>query len=80
MKAAYCLGGLTLGLIVGVGVGYKIASNPRNRVKIKSFLNDVERQVKDVEGKVKTFCNSRSKALSKEERAELELLLTKALF
>ena len=80
MKTGYCLSGLALGLLVGVGVGYKIASNPRNRVKVRNFFNDVEEQIKGVEEKVKTFCSSRSKTLSEEERAELELLLTKALF
>lgn len=52
MKTGYCLGGLALGLIVGAGVGYLIASDPRKKAKIDGFFEDVSDKVNDLGEKV----------------------------
>lgn len=52
MKAVYCLGGLALGLIVGAGVGYVIASDPKKKEKIDGFFDDVSDKVNDLGEKV----------------------------
>ena len=52
MKAGYFLGGLALGVIIGGGVGYLVASDPRKKAKIDDFLADVGDKVADLGEKV----------------------------
>ena len=55
MKAGYYLGGLALGLIIGAGVGYVIASDPKKKEKIDDFLDDVSDKVANLTDKVRNI-------------------------
>jgi hypothetical protein len=69
MKAGYYLGGLTLGLIVGAGIGYLIASDPERRAKVQGFFDEVEDKVKT------KFPCKKSDGLTDEEMMEIEAVL-----
>lgn len=76
MKASYYLGGLALGLIVGSVVGYAIATDPKKRRKINSFLNDVNDKVDDLKERVKaTVGCCCEEELTDEEISEIESIL-----
>jgi hypothetical protein len=69
MKAGYYLGGLTLGLLVGAGIGYIIASDPEKRAKVQGFFDEVEDKVKT------KFPCKRQNELTDEELVEIEAVL-----
>jgi len=48
MKARNCFGKLTLGALIGIGIGYWIATDPKRRRKIGRFITDAENKVNDV--------------------------------
>ncbi|MDH8701597.1 hypothetical protein M2138_000944 [Dysgonomonadaceae bacterium PH5-43] len=75
MKASYYLGGLALGILAGGVVGYIVASNPRNRVRVRRFFNDVEDKAKDISDKVKCACGYNGGDLTEEELLEIETVL-----
>lgn len=75
MKASYYLSGLTFGLLVGGVIGYRVAMDPRNRVKVRRFLNNVEDKVKDVESRVRCACGCHSDELTDEDLLEIEAVL-----
>lgn len=75
MKASHYLSGLTLGLLVGGVIGYRIAMDPRNRVKIRQFLSDAEDRVREVGDKVKCACGCHADGLTDEDILEIEAVL-----
>ncbi|MCC8145547.1 MAG: hypothetical protein LIO93_03725 [Bacteroidales bacterium] len=75
MKASNYLSGLTFGLLVGGIVGYRFAMDPRNRVKVRRFLNDAEDKVREMGDKVKCACGCQSDDLTDQEIFEIEAVL-----
>ncbi len=76
MKAGYYLNGLTLGLLIGGVIGYRIAMDPRNRVKVRRFFNDVEDKVRGVGDRIKCACGCEdADDLTDRELMEIEAVL-----
>jgi|GEM_PF-3263083 len=85
MKAGYYLGGLALGLIIGGGIGYMIASDPKKKAKIDDFLADAGEKIADLSDKVSDIGNRVKSGLgldgydcddlSEEEIVEIEAVL-----
>lgn len=76
MKASYYLGGLALGLIIGGGIGYMVATDPKKRRKINRMLTEINEKVTDISDKVKaTVGNLYDEALTDEEIMEIETAL-----
>ncbi|GEM_PF-4851553 len=48
MKTRYYVGGLALGALIGVGIGYWIATDPVKRRKINRFVRNAEDKIEDV--------------------------------
>lgn len=87
MKTKHYLGGLTLGALIGVGIGYWIATDPKKRRKIGRFINDVEdkfvdvkdglvEKYEDIKGKVFSTCGCGCEDdLTDDDRAEIEAII-----
>lgn len=52
MKTGNYFGGLVVGTLIGVGIGYWIATDPVKRRKINRFINEVEDKFEDVKEKI----------------------------
>ncbi|GHT48887.1 hypothetical protein FACS189440_13500 [Bacteroidia bacterium] len=72
MKASYYLSGLALGVLIGGGLGYLIASDPKKKAKIQHFLDNVEEKIGEKVEKVKAkFSKETEEELIEEELREI---------
>lgn len=75
MKASNYVSGLTFGLLIGGVIGYRMAMDPRNRVKIRRFFNDAESKMRQVGERVKCACGCPEDNLTDQEIFEIEAVL-----
>jgi uncharacterized membrane-anchored protein YhcB (DUF1043 family) len=72
MKASYYVSGLALGTLIGAGIGYLIASDPKKRAKIQHFLDNVEEKIEEKVEHVKAkFSKESEEELIEEEIREI---------
>lgn len=56
MKAKYYVGGLTLGVLSGVAIGYWIARDARRRNRIEAIIETAEDKVMEIADTIKAKC------------------------
>ena len=75
MKVGYYLGGLALGLIIGGGIGYLIASDPKKKTRIDDFLGDVGDKSNNFSEKIKAELEHCYDSLTDEKISEIKSTL-----
>jgi hypothetical protein len=76
MKSSNLLGSLALGVLIGGGIGYLIASDPKKKEKVQGFIDNVEGKMNETVAKIKTKLKGAEELTDEEITAVNDALAT----